>query len=87
MELMFDFYSFAVASPQTDTTKRAKKRRSYEKFGNIVSIASVGRFLVAVCLVHFAFQPPFARMVGFDRFFLEHPVHRQFVAALSSGGP
>ncbi|KXJ75667.1 hypothetical protein RP20_CCG011307 [Aedes albopictus] len=76
-----------MASPQTDTTKRAKKRRSYEKFGNIVSIAGVGRFLVAVCLVHFAFQPPFARMVGFDRFFLEHPAHRQLVAALSSGGP
>ncbi|XP_055597681.1 F-actin-monooxygenase Mical isoform X3 [Uranotaenia lowii] len=27
--------SSPMASPQTDTTKRAKKRRSYEKFGNI----------------------------------------------------
>lgn len=85
--VLIGIFPFAVASPQTDTTKRAKKRRSYEKFGNIVSIAGVGRFLVAVCLVHFAFQPPFARMVGFDRFFLEHPAHRQLVAALSSGGP
>uniref|UniRef100_A0A182P169 F-actin monooxygenase n=1 Tax=Anopheles epiroticus TaxID=199890 RepID=A0A182P169_9DIPT len=57
-----------VASPQNDTMRRMRKRRSNEKSVNIVSIESVRIFLISLCLSILGLTPPFARLLGYGRF-------------------